>query len=74
MFKATLYACRKLVDPDNPQRASKGVTSAATWKPDLDSDLATLGLPCDIKLESTLNEYVEQVSTARRVLKSAGLN
>jgi hypothetical protein len=73
---ATLSRCREVIDPRRAERGAvaKNITrGAGNWTPELHNDLAALGLPPDMDVNETLDEYAEQVFAARRTLKAAGL-
>jgi len=71
---ASLQRCRQVIDPNSPERATKGFKQGdSVWMPDISNDLTALGLPPETNINKVLEEYADQVFETRRALKAAGI-
>jgi hypothetical protein len=72
ILKSAYAYCYDQIFSTETKRSGATTASAVEW-PDLQTDLASMGLPADEPLAVSLNRYADQVAETRRILKEAGL-
>ena len=74
MITVVVNICNQVFNPTRAERGAvaKDITPDM-WMPDLPNTLAALGLPSNMNINKTLDDYADQVFAARKTLKAAGI-
>jgi hypothetical protein len=72
IIKASLAGCAEALRPE-VHKGPEELQRVTPWQPDLATERINLGIAPDEDLAATLERYADQVSDARRALRSAGV-